>query len=166
MSWPHLPEKLRFPHFLIQRWYLVWTLGQLSSAAGTESDWKTIPLAGQVNPGPQTLNTLSKPHYTDLRCFVAPPHQILPTSPFSSLFLRFFSNENWISFLFFNVFMLSFVNLNQKWAMRHKRETHTQFNDVFTDNSNCQILVPNDIVQSADAHNCLSLSLQLAPPLR
>lgn len=40
----------------------------------------------------------------------------------------------------------------------HKRGTHTQFNEVFTDNSNCQILVPNDIVQSADAHNRLSLS--------
>lgn len=53
--------------------------------------------------------------------------------------------------------MLSFVNLNQKWAVRHQRGTHTHFNDVFTDNSNCQILAPNDIVQSADAHNRLSL---------
>lgn len=52
----------------------------------------------------------------------------------------------------------------QKWTMRHKRGTHTQFNEVFTDNSNCQILVLNDIVQSADAHNCLSLSN--SPPPR
>lgn len=57
--------------------------------------------------------------------------------------------------------MLSFVNLNQKWAMRHRRETHTHFNVVFTDNSNCQILAPDDIVQSADAHNYPSLSLFL-----
>lgn len=35
--------------------------------------------------------------------------------------------------------------------MRHERETHTQFNDVFTDNSNCQILALDDIEQSADA---------------
>lgn len=44
--------------------------------------------------------------------------------------------------------------------------THTQFNEVFTDNSNCQILVPNDIVQNADAHNPpLSLSKLPAPVL-
>lgn len=34
--------------------------------------------------------------------------------------------------------------------------THTQSNEVFTDNSNCQILLPNDIEQSADANNSLS----------
>lgn len=46
--------------------------------------------------------------------------------------------------------------------MRHKRGTHTQFNEVFTDNSNCQILARNDIVQSA-GRSQLPCSLQLSP---
>lgn len=64
--------------------------------------------------------------------------------------------------LFFQSVYVIICKSYQKWSMRHRRGTHTQFNEVFTDNSNCQILVPNDIVQSADAHNRLSLSLQLA----
>lgn len=136
----------------MQRWYLLWRPGRLS--------WKTNPLAGQVNPGPQTPSTLSKPHYTDLRCFDAPPKSNSPNLPLlPPSFSNSFQMRIEFLFFFFMVFMLSFVNLNQKWAMRHRRETHTQFNDVFTDNSNCQILASDDIVQSADAHNCLSLSL-------
>lgn len=134
--------------------------GQLSSASGTVSIWKTIPPAGQVNPGLQTLNTLSKPHYRDLRCFVA--HGPQSNSPSPPLPRQFFQTR--IEFLFFfqSVYVI-ICKSYQKWTMRHKRRTHTQFNEVFTDNSNCQIVVPNDIVQSADAHNSLSLSNSLPP---
>lgn len=55
--------------------------------------------------------------------------------------------------------MLSFVNLTRSgpWGTRGSL-THIQFNEVFTDHSNCQILLPNDTVQSADDNNSLSPS--------
>lgn len=68
-----------------------------------------------------------------------------------------------LNFFFFQHVYVIICKSYQKWTMRHKRGTHTQFNEVFTDNSNCQILVPDDIVQSADAQNCLSLSCSLPP---
>lgn len=140
--------------------------GQLSSTSGTSSVWKTISLAGQVNPGPQTLNTLSKPHYRDLRCFVArgPPIKFSRSPPVSLLYNSFQMRIEFLFLLFLKSVYVIICKSYQKWTMRHKRGTHTHFNEVFTDNSNCQILVPNDIVQSADAHNCLSLSN--SPPPR
>ena len=90
-------------------------------------------------------------------------HCYVTGGPQSTLPLQFFSNENWVSFPFFQHAYVIICKTYQKWTMRYNRATHKQFNEVFTDNSNCQILVPNDIVQSAAAHNCLFPSSSLPP---
>lgn len=129
---------------------------QLSSTSGSLSIWKTVCLAGQVNPRPpnteHTFQTaLQRPPL--FCCSWAP----IKSPPPAILF-------KWeLNFFFFQHVYVIICKSYQKWTMRHKRGTHTQFNEVFTDNSNCQILVPDDIVQSADAHNCLSLSYSLPP---
>jgi len=57
------------------------------------------------------------------------------------------SNAGSISF--YSVYVI-ICKSYQSWTMRHKG-AQTQSNEVFTDHSNCQILLLNDIVQSAHA---------------
>ena len=134
---------------------------RLGSASGTGSVLEDNPSGRSSKPWPPKRWT----HFPNLITqtsagLLLPPSHSPPAPPPPPLRLSLSNSSPMrIEFLFLvffpKVFTLSFVNLTGGRGREHKRRTHTQFNEVFTDNSNCQILVPDDIVQSADAHNRL-----------